>query len=213
MHVLRILLSFAGIAAASLAAPVPETISAASYSVTLRLPESTWAVDVFDKPESIRYSHVWEHPAGEFFRITVVRVTLPSEKIDLDPLKLVSTLVQDDGLRFKQNEYGRGFHFTFKPEIFACPAGTAYVYSSDSAVFKDPHPHFAAVGLLLPNDYRVRKIGYLAVGHQLGGGLDVTQLQVKYLFEILKGLREKANQALEPTRGAVTPRAPESSSK
>jgi hypothetical protein len=184
---------------------IPEVISTRSFSVSLSISESTWGVEVSEKAQSIRYSHGWDPGRiGDCFQLLVRRVELPSEKIDWDTDRFVSYLIQDDGLRFKLAEYRRKFRFTFRPDVVKFPAGTAYIYSSDLPVFKNPEPHYAAVALLLPPDYRARKVGYLILGDQLARDTQVTQAQIKFITRILEGLREKANKAPEPTTTSVT---------
>jgi hypothetical protein len=196
------LLSVVVIAKAFSATPIPEVISVGSYSVKAKLSEGTWAVEPFEKSETIRYSYAFiPQLRGEMLRVTVRRVTLPTEKISSDAKDFVRYLIQEDGLHFKQDEYGRGFHFTFNPDVEVLQAGTAYVYNSDSPIFKDPKGHFTAVALLLPADYRKRRVGYLVIGHQIGASLEITQLQVQFIRVILRGLREEASQPPDQTSG------------
>jgi hypothetical protein len=186
---------------------IPDLVSVGSYSVTLRLPEGLWALEVFEKAEVIRYSYAGTaNSRSEVFRLTVYRVKLPPDKVSLDGTELAKHLVQQDGLNFKNHEFGRAIHFRFKPDRIEVPAGAAYLYSSDSPVFTDPLAHYAAVALLLPKDYHTRAVAYLVVGHQIGSRRLITQEQVEYLKLVLEGLKE-ANKAPEPTSRSVTSRA------
>jgi hypothetical protein len=177
------------------AGDVPSNIAVKSYSVFFEVPDDFWTVEVFDKSDVIRYSAVDGATPSVFFRLTVFRVKLPDDKIQLETSALVKDLVRDDGLRFKEKEFGELFQFRFKPETLKVPAGEAYIYYEESAVFTDRRKHYAAVALVLPNDYRTRTIGYVIVGHQIGRRSVIGLEQLEYLKLILEGLKEAPPEA------------------
>ncbi len=214
MKLVTILAALWGVTGVMGAEGVPELVSVGSYSVTLRLPGGMWAVESFPKAEVIRYSYADEaNRSALVFHLTVYRIRLRPDRANLEGSELAKRLVEDDEVNFKKSEFGRIFHFRFKPDRLEVPGGTAYIYSSEGAAFSDPVPHYADVGLLLPIDYRSRRVAYLVVGHQMKSRVYMAREQREYLKLILEGLKELANKAPEPTPGSATPRAIESKSK
>jgi len=169
---------------------IPETIQVAGYSVSLRLSD-TWRVQVFQKQGSIAYSGMEPTAEGQAaIEIRVYRVSLPVEMAPLEGAVIAGRLVRDDGLRFQQSVFRHWFLFPRDPVVSQCPAGTAFVYAEDDASFRDRLPHFARAALILPKDYRNRKIGYFVVAHQAGGSFG-KQAQKEYFDAIIQGLQEK----------------------
>jgi hypothetical protein len=124
-----------------------------------------------------------------------------------DETELANRLVRDDGLKFKQPVFQKPVRLPKKPELVACPIGTAYVYTADRAVFSDRVPHYARAALLLPSGFRSRLVAYLIVGHQAGGGL-VSQEQAEYFSALLQGIREKESDQPAGTQTAAATRSP-----
>ena len=68
---LALLVLHIAIASSFAAEGIPEAVSADSYTITTRLPEGMWAVEVFAKAEIIRYSHAAEpNSRSPVFRIS-----------------------------------------------------------------------------------------------------------------------------------------------
>lgn len=173
---------------------IPDVVSVGTYSISARL-EGMWAVEVFEKAQIIRYSYAGtEGRRSQIFQLSVYRIGVPTDKVSLDTAELVRQLVARDGLNFMRTEFGGPVQFRFKPDRVDCPAWSAYVYVSEPPASRTPAGRFGAVALLLPQDYRTRKIGYLLVGHEIESTKPPTREQVAYLKLILQGLKEAANQ-------------------
>ena len=171
---------------------IPETIQVGHYTVSVKVSD-TWHVQVFAKQGAITYNALEPTAEGQAaVEIRVYRVSLPQDLVPLEGAAIASRLVREDGLKFQQAVFHKWFQFPKDPVVLPCPAGTAFVYGEiDPSFYRDREPHFARAALILPPDYKSRKIGYFVVAHQAGGGSG-KQAQKDYFDAIIQCIREKA---------------------
>lgn len=170
---------------------IPETIQVGHYSVSLKVPD-TWSVEVFEKQACIVYRGTEpSSPGVAAIEIRVYRIALSAAVAQVDGAVVAARLVRDDGLKIQQSIFKHWFLFPREPVVTPCPLGTAFVYGEydSSFVDRDRQPHFARAALVLPADYRSRRVAYFVVAHQVGGG-GGKQAQREYFDAAIQGIRE-----------------------
>ncbi|PTY01829.1 hypothetical protein DB347_25330 [Opitutaceae bacterium EW11] len=189
------------------AQPIPERLQVGEYSVALKCDEQ-WSAQVFPKKGVVTYSYLSQHAIDQFaMQLWVYRVKLPNEASLATGEELAHKLVHEDGLSFKAATWGAKYRLPKKPLIADCPVGSSVLYGDGRSQMRNGNYHYVRAALVLPRDYRSRLIGYLVVGHQVGGGA-VREQQEEYFKALIQGLREeRPNQSLEPAPTAVTTRA------
>lgn len=165
-------------------------VSVGKYSIPVEN-EASWRVDVKAATGVVSLEQFHEFaPHRVAIHLMVFRVALRPEAVTEGPEILAVKLVRQDGLKYQTSMFLRKFSLSHRMETVEGETGKAFVFGNEQPVFADEAAHFAKAALLLPPDYKTRRIAYLVVGHQAGRVTPIGLEQDEAFYAVLKGLRE-----------------------
>ena len=167
-----------------------ERLDLRDYSVVAPL-DPSWTAEVQAEKGVVSYERLdYSVAGGMAIHLMAFRVALTPSSSTAEPQKLAEELVRNDGLQYQVSVFTRRFQLPRWSERVMCEAGEAFVFGNDLAVFSDGVAHYGKAALLIPPDYRARRIAYLVVGHQVRRGVTLGLEQDEAFLALLKGLRE-----------------------